>query len=165
MAIANIHASCIVCATAGAAFGAPADAGVLLLGDSGAGKSDLALRLVAMGARLVADDRCEIFFDGTTLRARAPHRLAGLMEIHGVGVVALPFVLEARIALVVLAGESHPQRLPERRRYRPPLIIALPEDLCPAEILVQALAASAPAKILAAAAAFDKRLFRDEIAI
>jgi HPr kinase/phosphorylase len=162
--IANIHASCIVCAGAGAAFGTPSDGGVLLLGDSGSGKSDLALRLVAMGAGLVADDRCEIFFDGTTLRARPPRTIAGLMEIHGVGVVALPFVPEARIALVVRASETHPQRLPERRRYRPPPIIALPQHLCPPEIFVHALAASAPAKILAAVAAFDKQLFREEIA-
>ena len=64
MTVVNIHASCVVCARAGAAFGVPEDAGVLLLGESGSGKSEAALRLIAIGAKLVADDRCELLFDG-----------------------------------------------------------------------------------------------------
>jgi HPr kinase/phosphorylase len=59
--IANIHASCVVLARAGEPFGAPGDAGILILGASGSGKSDLALRLIGRGALLVADDRVEIF--------------------------------------------------------------------------------------------------------
>ena len=160
----NIHASCVVCAGAGVAFGAPADGGVLLLGDSGSGKSDLALRLIALGARLVADDRCEIFFDGAALRARAPRTIAGLVEIHGLGVVALPFVPEARIVLVAHASTRDPERLPEHRRYKPPPAVALPAHLRPPEIFVHAPTASAPVKILAAVAAFDRQLFREEIA-
>ncbi|MEI9929823.1 MAG: hypothetical protein WDM89_04475 [Rhizomicrobium sp.] len=39
--VVNIHATCVVLAKAGSRFGAPANAGVLLLGKSGAGKSDL----------------------------------------------------------------------------------------------------------------------------
>ena len=64
----NIHASCV-------AIGGK---GVLLLGDSGAGKSDLALRLIDEGARLVADDRAELYRRARrTLRPRARiHRRA-----------------------------------------------------------------------------------------
>ena len=62
----NIHASCV-------AFGGK---GVLLLGASGAGKSSLALRLVDDGARLVADDRCDLFPRGGKLHARAPASIA-----------------------------------------------------------------------------------------
>src|SRR3546814_13743382 len=47
--IVNIHASCV----------AAGNGGVLILGNSGQGKSDLALRLIDRGARLVADDRSE----------------------------------------------------------------------------------------------------------
>lgn len=164
MAITNIHASCVVCADAGAAFGAPPDAGVLLLGDSGSYKSDLALRLIAMGAVLVSDDRCEILFDGATLRARPPRTIAGLVEIRGVGIVLLPFVPEARVVLAVRALRDHPERLPERRQYRPPPGVELPEQVSPPEISIAAPEASAPAKILAAVAAFEKQLFREEIA-
>lgn len=163
MTVANIHASCVTCAQAGAAFGAPPDGGVLLFGDSGSGKSELALRLIAMGASLVADDRCEIFFDGTSLRARPPRMIAGLMEIRGLGIVALPFVRDARIVLAVRALNETPPRLPEGRRYAPPPEIELPERLRPPEMGVDAPAASAPAKILAAAAAFEKQLFREQV--
>lgn len=164
MTVANIHASCVTCAGAGAAFGAPADGGVLLLGDSGSGKSDLALRLIAMGASLVADDRCELFFDGASLRARPPRTIAGLMEIRGLGIVALPFVRDTRIVLAVRVLNDAPLRLPDRRRYAPPPEIELPERLRPPEIGVNAPAASAPAKILAAAAAFEMQLFREQVA-
>ena len=164
MTSANIHASCIACAAAGGAIGVAESAGVLLLGDSGSGKSDVALRLIAMGAKLVADDRCEISFDGTILRARAPHNIAGLMEIHGLGIVAVPFAQEARIALAVRARQqSVLDRLPERRRYDPPATLRLPDDLRPPEIALDLLAGSAPAKILAAVAAFENRLFREGV--
>lgn len=161
---ANIHASCIVCARAGAAFGAPEDAGVLILGDSGTGKSEMALRLIAIGAILVADDRCELLFDGEALHARAPDNIAGLLEIRGVGIVTLPFVRQARLALVVgPVGIAAADRLPLHRRYEPPPLLGIPRDLCPPEIRLDIVAVSAPVKILAAVAAFESRLFRDEI--
>ena len=163
MTTANIHATCIVCAEAGRAFAAPADAGVLLLGESGAGKSDLALRLIAMGAQLVADDRCEIFFD-RVLCARAPRKIAGLMEIRGLGIATLPFVPSARVALVARATRTHTiARLPERRYYEPPPTLAVPEAARPPEIEIDTLAVSAPARILVAVAAFQICLWREEI--
>ncbi|HLX44230.1 MAG TPA: hypothetical protein VKR43_12385, partial [Bryobacteraceae bacterium] len=138
MGIANIHASCVICADAGAPFGAPGDAGVLLLGDSGSYKSDLALRLIAMGARLVSDDRCDILFDGAMLRARPPGTIAGLIEIRGLGVIALPFVPEARVALAVRTLEGYPKRLPGWQRYRPPPVVEMPDRLGPPEITIAA---------------------------
>ncbi len=71
--------------------------GVLLLGPPGSGKSDLVLRLCARGFDLVADDRVDIV-DGL---ARAPAALAGLLEVRGLGIFRLPYVTEARLALVV----------------------------------------------------------------
>jgi serine kinase of HPr protein (carbohydrate metabolism regulator) len=162
MNTANIHASCVLCGNAGIPFGAPADGGVLLLGDSGSGKSDLALRLIGLGAKLVADDRCEIFFDGV-LRARPPRNLAGLIEINGVGIIAMPFAAESRIALVVRAGKIHPDRLPRHCFYEPPPVVAIPHHLRPPEIQLDPFAASAPARILSAVAAFENQLFREDI--
>ena len=63
MTTVNIHGSCIVLDKAAATFAAPPGDGVLILGASGAGKSSVALKLLAMGARLVADDRVELFED------------------------------------------------------------------------------------------------------
>jgi serine kinase of HPr protein (carbohydrate metabolism regulator) len=75
--------------------------GVLLRGPSGSGKSDLALRLIDGGARLIADDVVEIERRGDALWARAPAALKGKIEVRGVGILAVPSVAGARIALAV----------------------------------------------------------------
>ena len=163
MISAIVHATCIVCNSAGTAFGAPADAGVLITGDSGSGKSDLALRLIAMGAGLVADDSCELFKAGETLQVRAARNIRGLMEVRGVGIVAMPFVPEARIALVVATTSGNAiERLPIRRTYMPPAVLQVSGAFCPPQIAIDPRNASAPAKILAAVAAFERSLLREE---
>jgi RNase adaptor protein for sRNA GlmZ degradation len=84
---------------------------VLLLGPSGSGKSDLALRLVAAGWRLVADDRVVVTPEGGRLIATAPPRLAGLLEVRGVGIVPEP-TAPAPVALALdLAATA--DRLPD----------------------------------------------------
>jgi hypothetical protein len=151
----NIHASCVVLGRAGEPFGAPHDLGVLILGESGAGKSDLALRLIANGAMLVADDRCDLFVSADVLHARVPPKLQGMIEIRGAGIVNLPHRTCARIGLAVrLVPPGTISRLPELTRYRPPDPLAVPESRWPTEIAIVAFEASAPAKIAAAAAAF-----------
>ncbi|MGA7676617.1 MAG: HPr kinase/phosphatase C-terminal domain-containing protein [Rhizomicrobium sp.] len=161
-ASSNIHATCVRMDGAGAAFGAPRDAGVLLLGKSGAGKSDLALRLIALGAVLVADDRTDIIVWRGRLYARAPARLAGLIEVRGVGIIELPHAPRVRIALAVeLGGNS--ARLPDHRRYRPPPALGLPAKAAPPIIQIAPFEASAPAKIVAATAAWARGLYRDTI--
>ncbi len=82
------------------------DAGVLLLGAAGSGKSDLLLRLLDHGFTLVADDRVEI----EAGRASPPPTLAGLLEVRGLGILRLPYTASARLALVVRMGEM--ARLP-----------------------------------------------------
>jgi HPr kinase/phosphorylase len=86
--------------------------GVVLLGAPGAGKSDLLLRLLDGGFALVADDRVEIEHG----MARAPQALAGLLEVRGLGILRLPYVTEARLALAVELAATG-DRLPEPRRH------------------------------------------------
>jgi len=81
--------------------------GVLLIGPPGAGKSDLVLRLLARGFDLVADDRVDIA-EGI---ARPVPALVGLLEVRGLGIVRLPHVAAARLALVVELADPAP-RLP-----------------------------------------------------
>jgi HPr kinase/phosphorylase len=146
----NIHASCVQLGRAGDALGAPYDAGVLLLGASGAGKSDLALRLLEKGAVLVADDRTELFVRDGLLMARAPARLRGLIEIRGVGIVEFPCAEMARIVLAVVLGAGAVRRLPEAMSYEPPPELGLPPEMRPALIHLDGLESSAPAKVIAA---------------
>jgi HPr kinase/phosphorylase len=80
---------------------------VLLIGPSGSGKSELALRLLARGFDLVADDQV-VLRDGFV---SAPPSLAGLLETRGLGITRLPYVAQARLALVVRIGEPV-ERLP-----------------------------------------------------
>jgi HPr kinase/phosphorylase len=161
-ACANIHATCVRLGRAGAAFGAPPDAGVLLLGKSGAGKSDLALRLIALGATLVADDRTDLYVRRGKLYARPPARLAGLVEVRGIGIVKLPHAPRVCVTLVVELGREA-TRLPDHCRYRPPAGLALPAAAAPPMVKIAPFEASAPAKIAAATAAWALGLYRDAI--
>ena len=62
--------------------------GVLLMGDSGIGKSETALELVKRGHRLVADDAVEIKLVGRdTLTGTAPEIIRYYMELRGIGVI------------------------------------------------------------------------------
>jgi len=75
--------------------------GVLVEGPSGSGKSDLALKALAAGWMLVADDRTLVWADAGRLWGRAPDTLAGLIEARGLGVLASRRLPVAEIALVV----------------------------------------------------------------
>ena len=87
---------------------------VLLRGPPGSGKSDLALRLIDCGARLVADDRVDLRARKDTLIASAPKPIAGRIEVRGLGIVAVPSVAQARLGLVIdLMSAGRVARLPE----------------------------------------------------
>ena len=86
--------------------------GVVLLGASGAGKSDLALRLIDRGAELVADDCTRLIREEGRLVARCPDTIVGQMEVRGVGIVRRPARAVAPVALAVTLGKEA-ERLPE----------------------------------------------------
>ena len=73
---------------------------VLLCGRSGMGKSDLALRLIDRGAVLVSDDYSLIKRIDGRLIATAPDTIRGKMEVRGLGIVAMPVVDDAPVALL-----------------------------------------------------------------
>lgn len=97
----RVHASAV----------AIAGRGVLILGASGRGKSDLALRLIDRGAVLIADDQVELAARGGRLEACAPATIHGKLEVRGVGIVDCDAVA-APIALVVDL-DGAPERMPE----------------------------------------------------
>jgi len=62
--------------------------GVLILGESGVGKSETALEIVKRGHRLIADDQVEIRrVSDSTLLGRAPDIIRHLIEIRGIGIL------------------------------------------------------------------------------
>jgi HPr kinase/phosphorylase len=90
--------------------------GVLIMGAAGAGKSGLALDLMAFGARLVADDRTMIAVSVDGLVASCPHSLQGMIEARGLGLLHAPFCDAALLHLCVDLDTTETQRLPPRRK-------------------------------------------------
>jgi serine kinase of HPr protein (carbohydrate metabolism regulator) len=124
-----LHASCV-------AIGGRA---VLLAGGSGCGKSDLALRLIDRGARMVSDDYTLLRAEDGRLIASAPATIAGRLEVRGVGIVGLAALNAAPVCLFADL-ERVPERLPERAT------ITLAGLDVPA-VALAALEASAPIKL------------------
>ena len=88
---------------------------VMIRGGSGSGKSDLALR----GAQLLSDDDTDVVLRDGGVVASTPPNIAGLIEVRGIGLVAMPHATEAPLALIVALlpeGEAPPERYPAEPR-------------------------------------------------
>lgn len=122
---------------------------VLLRGRPGAGKSDLALRLIDGGAHLVADDQVELRRAGQHILVRSPDSIAGLLEVRGIGIVRVDALAEAPLTLLVdLVASATVERLPEPR-FEEILGLAIPL------IVLAAFEISAAAKVRLAAREFQ----------
>ena len=100
-----LHASCVAVNTRA----------VLILGAAGAGKSALALQLMAFGAELVADDQTQITAQDQQLVATCPSALSGMIEARGVGLLHAPPRTSAPLHLVVDLDQTETARLPPHR--------------------------------------------------
>ena len=87
--------------------------GVLLFGASGSGKSDLALRAIHDGWRLVADDYALVWRSGDGLWARAPETIVNRIEARGLGVLPEPALCFTQAVLAVKCESGPIERLPE----------------------------------------------------
>ena len=107
---ATIHASCVLVG----------EAGVLIRGASGSGKSALAHMLLAEVAqaggfaRLVCDDRVHIQPRHGRLLARPVPPLEGCLEVRGVGLLSVAHEPAAVVRLVVDCSAGAPARLPQQ---------------------------------------------------
>ena len=91
--------------------------GVLLKGESGCGKSDLALRFIkSENAKLVADDRVDIYALGNKVVGKAPSILKGKLEVRNIGIIEdLEIIDEADVFLCVelVKNRENLERLPQ----------------------------------------------------
>jgi HPr kinase/phosphorylase len=104
--------------------------GLLITGRAGAGKTTLALEMIALGAELVADDRVRAEADAEgRVWLSAPANLAGLAEVRGFGLARLTPRRRAVLALVADLDRAEAERLPPLRERRV-AGIACPLILC-----------------------------------
>lgn len=90
----------------------------VFLGPSGSGKSDLLLRLIDAGAQLVSDDQVLLTHKDGQIFARAPDKIAGLIEVRGLGVITMPNVVDARVSHVFqLSERAAIERMPDAHFY------------------------------------------------
>lgn len=139
-----LHATCLVID----------DIGVLLSGASGCGKSDLALRVIKADiGRLVADDQVTLIAEKNLLTARPPARLAGLIEVRGLGLLPIAYEPSCQIKLLVnLVSASN--KVDDKVDDIPPLAPPAFErilDIAVPTIQLCAYEASAPQKLAIAA--------------
>jgi HPr kinase/phosphorylase len=105
----TVHATCLVID----------EAGVLIRGAPGAGKSTLARELVALAllqgrfARLVSDDRTRLASRHGRVVAEAVAATAGRIEARGVGILPVAHESRAVVRLVVELSAEEPSRLPD----------------------------------------------------
>jgi len=108
--------------------------GALLTGGSGSGKSDLALRLVARGWRLVGDDYVHVWASGGRLFAAPVETIAGQIEARGLGILALPHRPASRISLCVDCARETVERfpVPQTKAIAGVTVAHMPLDIRPA---------------------------------
>lgn len=107
-------------------------AGILIVGPSGSGKSDLALRLIEnKGAVLVADDRTDLQTENGALIASPSKNIEGLLEVRGVGIVKKNFKPRTVVRLALIAKErAEVERLPAKTFFENQKILVPSMELC-----------------------------------
>ena len=94
------------------------DNGVLILGDSGSGKSDLALRLIDNGATLISDDISICRKNSNNIYLHCPPEIKGLLEVREIGIITVPFVERIKLRLVVNLKSKNNERFPKDNSFR-----------------------------------------------
>jgi serine kinase of HPr protein (carbohydrate metabolism regulator) len=95
------------------------EAGILIRGDAGSGKSSLARKLIGdavalnIFSRLVADDRTRVEQKNGRLIARSVEAISGLIEIRGIGIRRQEAEPAVVVRLIIDLSSGEPERLPD----------------------------------------------------
>lgn len=120
--------------------------GILLVGKSGSGKSDVALRMIMdKGAKLVADDRVDVFVENGKLYGKAPKNLLNKIEIRNVGVAIFDDVsecVEITLCVELTTNKNELERMPENKfieilGIRIPQILLYPFEVSTTNKIIQ----------------------------
>ena len=108
MELKRVHSSAIVLE----------DNGILIIGDSGSGKSDLALRLIDSGATLISDDITICEKKKNLIYLSAPSETKGMLEVREVGIITVPFVEGIILRMIVKLEAGRLERIPQKNNYK-----------------------------------------------
>src|SRR3954471_18794458 len=121
--------------------------GVMITGDSGVGKSELALELISRGSGLIADDVIELYrIAPETLEGRCPLLLCDFLEVRGLGVLNIRTIFgesalrpRKNVKLIVHLEKPGPDHAPiERLPLRPGYEDIMGVSICKVTIPVAA---------------------------
>jgi HPr kinase/phosphorylase len=89
--------------------------GIIILGKSGTGKSDITYRLICNhGAKLVSDDHIIIEKNENELVAKTVENIKGLIEIRNIGIIKTDYLEKTNIKLIIeLEEKENLERMPE----------------------------------------------------
>lgn len=89
------------------------DNGILILGQSGSGKSDLALRLIDSGATLISDDITFCQKKSNIILLFSNKKIRGLIEVRGMGLITVPYIENIKLKIIIKLTSDPIERLPE----------------------------------------------------
>ena len=118
--------------------------GIMIMGESSSGKSDLALRMIMQKkAKLIADDRTEIAIKNGKIIAFCPQNIKNMIEVRGVGIMKIKAKKSTTISLVVELVKSREEieRMPKKETF-------MFADACVEKIRLYPFECSAPDKVV-----------------
>lgn len=101
---------------------------LLISGESGIGKSELALALIDRGAQLISDDHTELRREGDRIIASPAQNIGGLIEVRNLGLLPMVPGPDCSVALLIELNRAAPRWI-ERTQQRMILGVAIPEIL------------------------------------
>ena len=94
------------------------DNGVLIIGSSGSGKSDLALRLIDSGGTLISDDQTLCLKKQNEIFLFSIAAIYGLLEIRNMGIIKVPYVENVKMKIIVSLVQKKTEQLYPKNKKR-----------------------------------------------